>query len=90
VQHLVAQRFHLKQEDLVQRGRGNRVRLPRQVAMYLSRKGTKATYAEIAAGFGGRDHSTIMHAVKCVEARRDLEPEFAALVDELAEKLVAR
>jgi chromosomal replication initiator protein len=90
VQQLVAERFHLKQEDLVHRGRTSRVRLPRQVAMYLSRKGTKATYAEIAAGFGGRDHSTIMHAVKCVEARRHEEPEFAALVDELAEKLAMR
>jgi chromosomal replication initiator protein len=87
VQQLVAEHFHLKQEDLVHRGRRNRVRLPRQVAMYLSRKGTKATYEEIAAGFGGRDHSTIMYAVKCVEARRHEEPEFAALVDELAEKL---
>ncbi|HSD10630.1 MAG TPA: chromosomal replication initiator protein DnaA [Candidatus Binatia bacterium] len=87
VQRLVAERFQLKPEDLVRRGRTSRVRLPRQVAMYLARRGTKATYAEIAAGFGGRDHSTIMHAVKCVEARRHEEPEFATLVDQLAEKL---
>jgi chromosomal replication initiator protein len=87
VQSLVAERFRLKPEDLVGRGRASRVRLPRQVAMYLARRGTGSTYAEIASGFGGRDHSTIMHAVKCVETRCHDEPEFAALVDQLAEKL---
>jgi len=89
VQRIVAERFQLRVEDLVHRARTTRIRLPRQVAMYLARKGTKATYEEIAAGFGGRDHSTIMHAVKCVEARRHEEPEFAVLVDQLAEKLAS-
>ena len=55
--------------------------------MYLARKRTKATFAEIAAGFGGRDHSTVVHAVKQVEARRLTDFEFATLVDGLAEKL---
>jgi len=87
VQRVVAERFSIGVEDLVHRARVSRLRVPRQVAMYLARKRTDATYAEIAASFGGRDHSTILHAVKRVEARRREDAEFATLVDGLAEKL---
>ena len=87
VQRLVADRFQLRPDELVRRGRTGRLRIPRQIAMYLARKGTNATYAEIAAGFGGRDHSTVMHAVRCVEVRCQSEPEFATLVGGLAAKL---
>jgi chromosomal replication initiator protein len=89
VQRLVAESFRVTADELVQRGGTGRVRVPRQIAMYLARKGTSATYAEIAAGFGGRNHSTVMHAVRCVETRRCREPEFAGLVDRLAEQLAA-
>jgi chromosomal replication initiator protein len=89
VQRLVAEKFGIDADALVRRGRTSRVRVPRQVAMYVSRIGTKATYAEIAASFGGRDHSTVMAAVKCVEARRRAEPEFATLVDRLVERVAA-
>ena len=87
VQRLVAEQFRVSEQDLIQRGRARRLHLPRQVAMYLARRGTKATYAEIAAGFGGRDHSTVMHAVKSVEERRTSEPEFAAMLDHLEVQL---
>ncbi len=87
VQRLVAERFRMSAQDLVCRKRTSRYAMPRQVAMYLARKGTKATYAEIAAGFGGRDHTTIMHAVKTVEARKTRDVEFSAMVESLAEKL---
>ncbi len=87
VQRVVAERFAIDAADLVRRGRTTRLREPRQVAMYLARKGTNATYAEIAASFGGRDHSTVLHAVKRVEARRLGDAEFATLVDGLASKL---
>lgn len=89
VQRVVADGFRVHADELVRRGRAFRLRVPRQVAMYLTRKETHATYAEIAAGFGGRDHSTVMHAVRSIERRRQLEPEFATLVDQLAEKLVS-
>jgi len=87
VQRLVAESFRVTPHDLVRRGGTGSLRMPRQVAMYLARKRTKATFAEIAAGFGGRDHSTVVHAVKQVEARRLTDFEFATLVDGLAEKL---
>jgi len=87
VQRVVAESFRLRPDELSRRGRTGRLRIPRQIAMYLARKGTNATYAEIAAGFGGRDHSTVMHAVRSVEVRREAEPDFAVLVDGLAAKL---
>jgi len=87
VQRLVAESFQLRPEELTWRGRTGRLRIPRQIAMYLARKGTNATYAEIAAGFGGRDHSTVMHAVRSVEVRLEAEPEFKGLVEGLAAKL---
>ncbi len=89
VQRIVAERFHVTTDDLIRRGGTGSLRMPRQVAMYLARKRTKATFAEIAAGFGGRDHSTVVHAVKQVEARRLADFEFATLVDGLAERLAA-
>jgi chromosomal replication initiator protein len=89
VQRMVAESFRLTPDDLVRRGRASRLSVPRQVAMYLARKRTQATLAEIAAGFGGRDHSTVMYAVKQVEARRLADVEFATLVDGLDGKLAS-
>jgi chromosomal replication initiator protein len=45
-----------------------RVAKPRQLAMYLARKHTKASLPAIGAAFGGRNHTTVLHAIKRVEA----------------------
>jgi chromosomal replication initiator protein len=87
IQRLVAESFQVTPEELVRHGRATRLRIPRQVAMYLARRRTQATYVEIAAGFGGRDHSTVMHAVKCVETRSREEPDFADLVEQISDRL---
>ena len=87
VQRLVAEQFHVTERDLVCHRRSTKVVVPRQVAMYLARKGTQATYAEIAEGFGGRNHTTVLHAVRTVEQRRAVEPEFAAMLESLETRL---
>ncbi|MGH7856013.1 MAG: chromosomal replication initiator protein DnaA, partial [Candidatus Binatia bacterium] len=87
VQRVVAQRFRVSEQDLVCHQRASRLLLPRQVAMYLARKKTAATYAEIAEGFGGRNHTTVMHAVRAIERRRADSPEFAAILDHLETRL---
>jgi chromosomal replication initiator protein len=87
VQRVVAEQFAIDTADLLRRGRSTKLRVPRQIAMYLARKGTNATYAEIAASFGGRDHSTVLHAVRRVEARQRTDAEFATLVEGLAGRL---
>jgi chromosomal replication initiator protein len=67
IQRLVADYFHLKIKELVSRNRNKGVVLPRQVAMYLSRAHTGASLPDIGAAFGGKDHSTVIHA--CTKVR---------------------
>ncbi|MBI2081827.1 MAG: chromosomal replication initiator protein DnaA, partial [candidate division NC10 bacterium] len=67
IQRLVADYFHLKIKELISRNRNKGVVLPRQVAMYLSRAHTGASLPDIGAAFGGKDHSTVIHA--CTKVR---------------------
>ena len=87
VQRLVASRFHVREADLVSGRRASAFVVPRQVAMYLSRRQTRATFAEIAAGFGGRNHTTVISAVKAIEERKRQEGPFARLLDSLENEL---
>jgi chromosomal replication initiator protein len=60
---------------------------PRQVAMYLCREMLGMTLHDIGVTFGGRDHSTVIHAVERVKARLEREPAFAARVDRATVRL---
>ncbi len=67
IQKVVAQHFSLKVADLKSPKRLKALVLPRQIAMYLSRQLTSQSFPEIGDKFGGKDHSTIIHAIKKVE-----------------------
>ncbi len=72
---LTAEAFNLTVKDLKGRRRVATVALPRKVAMYLARKHTDASFPELGQAFGGRDHTTVMHAVRSMEkALRDGDP----------------
>jgi hypothetical protein len=60
---------------------------PRHVAMYLAKMLTPRSMAEIGSRFGGRDHTTIMHAVKKIEAQCETDDELFAAVDRLRRRL---
>jgi chromosomal replication initiator protein len=62
VQKAVAQIFNLKMDDFKARRRTNDIAFPRQVAMYLSRELADVSLTKIGDEFGGRDHTTVMHA----------------------------
>jgi chromosomal replication initiator protein len=62
IQKAVANFFNVKMEDFKTRRRTNDVAFPRQVAMYLARKLADASLTKIGEEFGGRDHTTVMHA----------------------------
>jgi len=79
IQQLVSHRFGVTVADLVSHRREREVSYPRQVAMYLSRTMAEASFPAIAEKFGGRDHSTVMYAVRMIETRRAAE----ATVDQL-------
>ena len=62
IQEAVSDRFGLSVPELVSPRRSQAVAYPRQVAMYLSRELTDASLPKIGKEFGGRDHTTVMHA----------------------------
>jgi len=84
---VVTGHFGVRLSDLQSKKRTNQIAYPRQVAMYLARKITRHSLEEIGGFFGGRDHSTVLHAVRKVdkltvedETSRDL---LAGLLDDL-------
>lgn len=69
IQHIVSEHFHLSIDDLKSHRRERLVTFARQVAMYLSRTVAESSFPSIAEKFGGRDHSTVIHAVRAVEQK---------------------
>jgi len=67
IQRRVAEHFNMKLADMQSPRRARQVARPRQVAMYLAKQLTTRSLPEIGRKFGGRDHTTVMHAVKKVE-----------------------
>lgn len=62
IQEVVANYYNLKIEDLKSARRTRNIAFPRQIAMYLSRKLTDMSLPKIGEEFGGRDHTTVIHA----------------------------
>ena len=69
IQATVCEHFGLTIDELLSSSRTARVAWPRQLAMYLAREHTQASLPTIGAAFGGRNHTTVMHAVKRTEHR---------------------
>jgi len=89
IQKLVSRHFELKPLDLVSERRARAVARPRQIAMYLAKRLTTRSLPEIGRKFGGRDHSTVIHAVRRVEELRDTDREVDAAVRVLMRELEA-
>ena len=64
IEEAVAERYHVKIADMKSRRRSKTLVHPRQIAMYLCRELTDASFPEIGRHFGGKDHTTIIHACK--------------------------
>jgi chromosomal replication initiator protein len=75
--------FHVKVQDLRAKTRTKAVAFPRQVAMYLTRQLTSDSYADIGRGFGGKDHTTVLHAVNKIEALLQQDPKFRRTLDHI-------
>ncbi|OZG59763.1 chromosomal replication initiation protein [Bifidobacterium lemurum] len=83
----VAKYFHLTFDDLVGRARTKNVALARQIAMYLSREMTSMSLFDIGQVFGGKDHTTVMHAYNRVSTDMQEKPEVYNYVMELTMRL---
>ena len=66
----VARYYDLKLPDLLSRRKHKSIALPRQIGMFLARRHTLYSLEEIGGYFGGRDHTTVMHAVKQIETKQ--------------------
>jgi chromosomal replication initiator protein len=79
----VSRQFQLDPRRLKERDRSRHVLLPRQVSMYLARKLTRLSLEQIGEFFGGRDHSTVLHACRKVEQALSDDPALSGIVRQL-------
>jgi chromosomal replication initiator protein len=87
IQKMVADYFKLKQSDLLSERRTRAVARPRHVAMYLAKQLTTRSYPDIGRRFGGRDHTTVLHAVKRIEELKTTDAGLAADLEAITRKL---
>ena len=80
IQKKVAEHFDVRLADMTSKRRPANIAFPRQVAMYLARRHTKASLNEIGDAFGGRDHGTVLHACKTVCVRMQKEDQVRQLI----------
>jgi chromosomal replication initiator protein len=76
IQRSVAEQFGIKVADMFSKRRPANIARARQVAMYFAKELTQKSFPEIGEAFGGRDHTTVMHAVKRVAELRQHDAEF--------------
>lgn len=90
IQKTVSDYFHIKLEDLKAKTRKKEIVIARQVAMYFSKDYTNHSLKSIGYHFGGRDHSTVIHALQSVDNMIDTDAKFRYSIDELKKKLKMR
>ena len=83
----VTARYNIRLAELQSKKRTRSVTLPRQVCMYLARQLTRHSLEEIGGYFGGRDHSTVLHANRAVEHLLNEDQQFLATVEMLTQQL---
>jgi chromosomal replication initiator protein len=84
---VVTGHFGVRLSDLQSKKRTNQIAYPRQVAMYLARRITRHSLEEIGGFFGGRDHSTVLHAVRKIEGQIESDEAARAVLASLLERL---
>lgn len=83
----VCQYFKITLTELTSKSRERKFSEPRQIAMYLTRKYTKKALNDIAMAFGGKDHSTVIHAIKKIEKEIHQSPTLKKYVEEIQQML---
>ncbi len=87
IQRVVCHHFKLRTSDLLSKDRHKSIAFARHVAMYLCKQRLKCSFPELGRAFGNRDHTTVMSAVRKVEALRTSDPEVRAHLEALERKL---
>jgi chromosomal replication initiator protein len=87
IQRAVCHHFHLRSSDLTSKDRHKSVAFARHVAMYLCKARLKCSFPELGRAFGNRDHTTVMSAVRKIEAQRNSDPQVRAHLEAIERKL---
>ena len=88
IQEAVCAQFHVKMTELKSRRRSKTLVHPRQIAMYLCRELTDSSYPEIGRQFGGKDHTTIIHACRQVAKAKEIDSALQATLETLKEQIL--
>ena len=89
IQRKVAEHFNMRMSDMIGPKRHRTIARPRQMAMYLSKQLTSRSLPEIGRRFGGRDHTTVMHAVRRIEELKAVDNQIAEDIEMLRRMLEA-
>lgn len=87
IQRTVADYYNIEISDMKAKKRSRAIAFPRQVAMYLSRELTDYSLPKIGEAFGGRDHTTVLHAYEKISDNIQQDPEFDRVVKEIIRNL---
>src|SRR6266542_576534 len=90
IQKTICDYFNIRMGNLKAKRRTQNIALPRQVAMYLCRKHTETSFPGIGDKFGGRDHSTVIHASKTIERKIKEDPHMQKTIEKLERNLNIR
>src|SRR5262245_10585237 len=85
IQRNAADSFRVKLSDLRAKRRTKAIASPRQIAMYLARLLTHASLAEVGRAFGGKDHTTVLHAVEKIQTLLNEDPKFKKTIDSITQ-----
>ncbi len=87
IQNYVCEYFGIEPNKVREKTRKQEIVEARQIAMFLSKKFTKSSLKTIGLHFGGRDHSTVIHAISTVEERLSTSPKYSRILNELEQKI---
>jgi chromosomal replication initiator protein len=88
IRRVVCEHFGIKESEIISKRRTKNLSFPRHVAMYLCRKHTTSSYPEIGTFFGGRDHSSVIHAANVVSGKLDSDEELKDHIRRIEDKLL--
>ncbi|MFO0665063.1 MAG: chromosomal replication initiator protein DnaA [Polyangiaceae bacterium] len=89
IQRIVCHHFRLRSNELLSKDRHKSIAFARHVAMYLCKQRLKCSFPELGRAFGGRDHTTVMSAVRKVESLRENDAEVRAHLEAIERKIAS-
>ncbi len=87
IKKVIVDYYNLEKEDMQSKKRTQKIAFPRQIAMYFSRELTDFSLPHIGEEFGGRDHTTVLHAYNKILEKKENEKNFAITLDNIKDRL---